>query len=567
MVRVLRRPVHLATVVTGLVLLGATAQAQIQRSRHQPVPLPPPRQAPALLPTSPLPPVPVQEPDSRAAQAPPVLVPPARAPLNMVRTAPEQIGQVPGHFFWIRQGLQAVQDPVDGQLVFLNDEGRVVGRARLPAGFAISEIFPEAGLVRLIDAGRRQIVIPRNIDPDAASALQETSVRGNGGARLLRLVRRSPQHLLYHDERRGGGRALDIRSISGGTLALAYEIGPGSGDNRYLVSEEIVGAKPSLQVRVFVQRFDRAGNLTGVASVPLDGMDSVPRDFIAVTGEGAVRVLVPAENGVQIRQIEFSPYTPRGRKLNENELRNFGKVGRDIAVDTNLADTDAFNRFRSTDDQHFNVVVPTPPISRDSVLKNANAYLTVNWVMAKENYSRPGIENRCSPSEAKFWLRPMRFTSDLIGQTIGAMPYRWGGDDTPETFRTRLEWGALAGDICTCRSAALDYCLMPESAGVDCSGFVSRAWGIEKRGTSGLLDVSTDIGNIADMKPGDAFDWPGRHIRLFVAAEPGAAMTYTVLESSTRLDCEGVCVRTYRPSELYGYRLIRYRGITEQAEQ
>lgn len=565
MARVLRRPVQLTAVMAGLILLGATAQAQIQRSRQQPVPLPPPRQAPALQ--KPPPPLPAQEPDSRAAQGPPVPVPAARAPLNMVRTAPEQIGQVPGHFFWIRQGLQAVQDPVDGQLVFLNDEGRVVGRARLPAGFAISEIFPEAGQVRLIDAGRRQIVIPRNIDPETASALQETSVRANGGARLLRLVRRSPRHLLYHDERRGGGRALDIRSISGGTLALAYEIGPGSGDNRYLVSEEIVGAKPSLQVRVFVQRFDRTGNLTGVASVPLDGMDSVPRDFITVTGDGVVRVLVPTENGVQIRQIEFSPYTPRSRKFNENELRELGKVVRDIAVDTNLVGTAVFDRFRSVEDLHFKVDVPTPPISRENVLKNANAYLTVNWVMARENYSRPGIENLCSPGEAKFWLRPMRFTPDVIGQTVGAMPYRWGGDDTPETFKTRLEWGALAGDICTCRSAALDYCLMPESAGVDCSGFVSRAWGIEKRGTSGLLDVSTDIGNIADMKPGDAFNWPGRHIRLFVAPAPGAAMAYTVLESATRLDCEGVCTRTYRPSELYGYRLIRYRGITEQAEQ
>ena len=71
------------------------------------------------------------------------------------------------------------------------------------------------------------------------------------------------------------------------------------------------------------------------------------------------------------------------------------------------------------------------------------------------------------------------------------MPYRWGGDDTPQTFKARVRSGALAGDICTCRSAALNYCLVQGSAGVDCSGFVSRAWGIGKRGTSGLLDVAT----------------------------------------------------------------------------
>ena len=57
-------------------------------------------------------------PEVAAAPAPAELPPEAR--LNMVRTAPEQIGQVPGHFFWIRQGLQAAQDPVDGQIVFMN---------------------------------------------------------------------------------------------------------------------------------------------------------------------------------------------------------------------------------------------------------------------------------------------------------------------------------------------------------------------------------------------------------------------------------------------------------------
>jgi len=197
------------------------------------------------------------------------------------------------------------------------------------------------------------------------------------------------------------------------------------------------------------------------------------------------------------------------------------------------------------------------------VLESARAYLAVNWVMNRENFEKPGVENVCEPTQARFWQRPRRFTEAMIGTTIGPMPYRWGGDDTPDAFRLRAQLGALAGDICTCRSASYNYCLFAESAGVDCSGFVSRAWGIEKRGTSGLLDVATDVPSIADLRPGDAFDWPGRHIRLLAAATPGAAVAFTVLESSTRLDCEGVCERTYRPSELNGFRLIRYRGITD----
>lgn len=250
--------------------------------------------------------------------------------------------------------------------------------------------------------------------------------------------------------------------------------------------------------------------------------------------------------------------------MNENELKGLGKGGRDISVDTKLSGISTRGRFRTAEDLHFKIEVPTPGITRELVVKNASAFLNVNWVMTRDNYSRPGIENLCVPREAKFWMRPTHFTPDVIGKTIGPMPYRWGGDDTPESFKARLDWGALAGDICTCRDPALDYCLTPVSAGVDGSGLVSRAWGIEKRGTSGLLDVATQLGSIADLKPGDAFDWPGRHVRLFVATAPGPNIGYTVIESSTRLECEGVCMRDYRPSELNGYLIIRYRGISEE---
>lgn len=479
----------------------------------------------------------------------------------MVRTAPEQIGQVPNSFFWIRQGLQAVQDPGDGALVFITDEGRIAGRATLPAGFVISETVLEESQIRLIDGSRRQIAIPRTIDPTAANAFTETSPAANGATRLAMLTRRGPQQLVLNDTRRSPARPLDVRSLAGGRLAQAYEVSPGTGDNRYVVTEEIVATQPALQVRVFVQRFDGTGKLTGVAYVPLDGMDAVPRDFIAVTGDGVARVLVPGDGGIKINDIEFSPPPRSGRRLNDDELKGLGRSLRQTPVDSNVTGG-ARLRFRS-DTPRLELDVPAPPIKRDAVLANARAYLTVNWVMETENFSRMGVESACDPGSARIWMRPRRFTKELIGTTIGPVPYRWGGEDTPQTFKIRTEWGALAGNICTCRSPQFNYCIFADSAGVDCSGFVSRAWGIEKRGTSGLLDVATDVDSIEALKPGDAFDWPQRHVRLFTGMAPGAATAFAVLESSTRLECEGVCARTLRPSELNGYRMIRYRGITE----
>lgn len=587
----------LAIVLIGLLLVGV-APAWVQSSPRQPVqadakkathvqdlkaakastsksssarnasPQALPTHTSVMPPVRALPPPTGQERAATAADAQPREQPAASSSfraspnqLNMVLTAPEQIGQVPGQFFWIRPGLQAARDPVDGAIVFLSDEGRVLGRGHLPAGFDISQIVSEPDQIRLVGEGRH-VVLPRSLDPAATTALQDTPVVGNGSARQLRLVRRGPQHLTLEDDRRAGGRGLDVRSIAGGRLAQAYDVGPGSGDHRYVVSEEIVAAKPALQIRIFVQRFDREGKLTGLVSVPLDGMDTVPRDFITVTGEGAVRALMPQSDGVKIKEFAFAS-PPQGKRRSDAELRSLGRALREISVDTNVRRPEGTNRLLRSEYARFKVDVPTPPVSREQIVKNAADYLSVNWVMAPENFSRAGIDNECVPTEAKFWRRPVRFTSATVGQTIGPMPYRWGGDDTPATFKLRLEWGALAGSICTCRNPALDYCLSPESIGVDCSGLVSRAWGIEKRGTSGLLDVSIELDSLDDVKPGDAFDWPGRHIRLFIGSPSGAATAYTVIEASTRLECEGACMRTYRPSELNGYKIIRYRGVTE----
>jgi hypothetical protein len=490
----------------------------------------------------------------------------APAPLSMVPSAAEEVGRVPSHLFWLKPGLQSMQDPVDGQLVFVNDEGRVVGRTDLPRGFEIGEIVSESNRVRLIaGSGREQVIVPRAIDPAAGTLLQASAIDNGGSKRPSRLSRTSPQQLQLNDaERSGGARPLTIRSVTGATLAQAYEIGPASADTRYVVSEEIVTATPSIRVRVFVQRFDRQGRVTGAAHLSLDEMDVVPRDFVTVTDEGVLRVLMPTASGVKIREVRFSQpplILSQGSRPSEDDLKSLGEVSGEISVDSNVIRTNDSSDPRP-DGPRFKIKVATPPISRERALANARAYLTVSWVMTPENYSRPGIENLCQPAEAKFWLRPVHFSSDSLGKTIGPMPYRWGGDDTPESFKLRIAWGALAGDICTCRSAALNYCLVPESAGVDCSGFVSKAWGIEKRGTSGLLDVATELNSIADVRPGDAFVWPGRHVRLMTGQEAGAGLAYTVLESTTSLRCEGVCESSYRPSELNGYQPIKYRGMT-----
>ena len=551
-VSTLRRQLTIA-LVTTLVVAPALARGRTLLD------IPLPRAAPVVR-TTQVTPAPQSAPKPGAA---PRIAPAAVKPLNMVRSAPEELGRVPDHFFWLREGLQAAQDPVDGDLVFFTDQGRIAGRAALPAGFVIGKVVTDDGQIRLLDTtGRRQVTIVRNIDAANVKSLQALPVMANV-ERQIEVTRAGPRQLILRDQRRSGARPLEVRALSAGTLAQAREIGAETAGSRYVVSEEIVAAVPSLRVRVFVQRYDRAGKVTGIAHIPLDGMEVVPHDFITVDGRGVVRALVPAAGGVKIREFEFTAPPARQRNgASEVQIKSLGRAIREFSVKTNVQGEFEPRRTFKKSGARFEVKVASPSISREQAVKNAKAYLTVDWVMARENFSSPAVENLCSPEKAKFWRRPYHFTSALVGKTIGPMPYRWGGADTPESFKARIEAGALAGDICTCRSAALDYCLVQGSAGVDCSGFVSRAWGIGKRGTSGLLDVATELKSIADLRPGDAFDWPGHHVRLFIGMAPGPEVGFTVLEASTRVDCEGVCERTYRPSEMNGFELIRYKGIS-----
>jgi len=239
------------------------------------------------------------------------------------------------------------------------------------------------------------VTIPRTIDPAAAGPLQETAVAASGGARLMRLTRRSDEELLYHDERRAGARALTIRSLAGGMLAQAYEIGPGSGDNRYLVTEEITGVKPALQVRVFVQRFDRTGKLTGVIHVPLDGMEAVPPISSRLPAKASRACCADGQR----RQDQRNRVRAAAKGGAAAQRRGRQKLWPAIAASVR-EHQDRWRyrepfRFKETAVLKFELA--TPAVKRDTVLANARAYLTVNWVMQQANYVQPGIDNACEP--------------------------------------------------------------------------------------------------------------------------------------------------------------------------
>ena len=112
------------------------------------------------------------------------------------------------------------------------------------------------------------------------------------------------------------------------------------------------------------------------------------------------------------------------------------------------------------------------------------------------------------------------------GEAAKGMAYKWGGFDTPESFLQGLLEGKKAGDVANTYKVRNDNkAVSRESVGIDCSGFVSRCWGLSE-------PVSTrDLPSICDPVPwdelrlGDIILKEG-HVLMFAARKGGYVIGY-----------------------------------------
>ncbi len=112
------------------------------------------------------------------------------------------------------------------------------------------------------------------------------------------------------------------------------------------------------------------------------------------------------------------------------------------------------------------------------------------------------------------------------GITAKGMPYKWGGFDTPKTFMEGLEKGKKAGDIANSYKINRDNAVVSQgSVGVDCSGFVSRCWGLCKPvSTKELPTISHSI-TWEELRLGDILLKRG-HVVMFVARKGNVIVGY-----------------------------------------
>lgn len=195
---------------------------------------------------------------------------------------------------------------------------------------------------------------------------------------------------------------------------------------------------------------------------------------------------------------------------------------------------------------------PSEKVSRSEALQIAECYRSLRWLPSAGNVFHgldpDGIrvdtpDITLDPSMAK---RPGWWTPGSIAEGV---PYQWGGFDSPESFLRKVGAGYFAGDVYRERKRELLYDAVSRHAcGIDCSGFISRCWRLEKPlSTRQLPEICLALASFDELEPADIVNKTNVHALLFVrwldsekqrflAYETGSPPSWKVLLHSISVD-------------------------------
>src|SRR5713226_8313568 len=304
-------------------------------------------------------------------------------------------------------------------------------------------------------------------------------------------------------------------------------------DRFYVLGENVPDS--GRQASTFVARYASNGKLEGIYELPLENTP-LTRRFVTISGDGDVYFLRTRTDDVEVVGVGF------------RSLRNAS------VIDLRLPRTPAKNLLKGKFDGKFDAIAAVRPSNRQQTIQTAFAFEGVQWKLTPANYGSDP-DTACTGFDR---IRRPWYLQGKVNQEVRGVPYCWGCHGSLANFRLRVEAGTMAGNVCTRNSPRTDV------AGVDCSAFVSAAWGLSVHYTTAAIPaIAKTVENPWDLKPGDALNKPGSHVMLFLRFTPDRKAE--VMEASTG-GCNGrVCRNVYPLASLLerGYVPVRFRALAE----
>jgi hypothetical protein len=297
---------------------------------------------------------------------------------------------------------------------------------------------------------------------------------------------------------------------------------------RMFVLTENIPNNHNRPATAFVVRFSSQGVQESVYDIPLDDSVALSRRFITISPEGDVYFL-------RTRKAEVDLIGVGSRPVRANE----------VIDNPNLPRVKEIANAKGP-------ITAVRALTRQQVVETAFAFEGIQWRLTPPAYGREP-DTACSGFNR---IRRPGYLSGKLNQEVRGVPYCWGCHGSLNQFRANIANGMLAGNVCTHNNPR------PDVAGVDCSAFVSAAWGLATHFTTAAIPaITTQLQNPWDLLPGDALNKPGSHVMLFLRFTPDRKAE--VMESSTG-GCNGrVCRNVYPLSSLLarGYKPVRFRAL------
>lgn len=299
---------------------------------------------------------------------------------------------------------------------------------------------------------------------------------------------------------------------------------------RMFVLTENIPTRSNRRASAYVVRYSPKGVQDSVFDIPFSETLALSRRFITISPDGDVYFLRTASSEVELIGVGSRPVRAADVIDNPNLPR--------------LAD--------QTAGMSKAPIAAVRALTRQQVLQNAFAFEGVQWSVTPAVYGRDP-DTSCSGFNR---IRRPGYLSGKLNQEVRGVPYCWGCHGSLNQFLANISNGMLAGNVCTHNNPR------PDTTGVDCSAFVSAAWGLSTHFTTAAIPgITEQLENAWELQPGDALNKPGSHVMLFLGFTPDRKAQ--VMESSTG-GCNGkVCRNVYPLSSLLarGYRPVRYRVL------
>jgi len=300
---------------------------------------------------------------------------------------------------------------------------------------------------------------------------------------------------------------------------------------RMFVLTENIPTNSSRRASAYVVRYSPNGIQDSVYDIPFSETLSLSRRFIAISPDGDVYFLRTASSEVDL--VGVGSRTVHAGDVIDNPILS------------RISDQAAKPLAKAP-------IAAVRGLTRQQVVETAFAFESVQWRLTPAVYGRDP-DTACSGFNR---IRRPGYLAGKLNQEVRSVPYCWGCHGSLNQFRANIANGVLAGNVCTHNNPRSD------TAGVDCSAFVSAAWGLSTHFTTAAIPgITQQLQNAWDLQPGDALNKPGSHVMLFLRFT--ADRRAEVMESSTG-GCNGkVCRNVYPLSSLLarGYRPVRYRVL------